>query len=64
MFPKIEAKFKLPQIFLLVLGRYPNMSSVDAAFEPRPKAFNGVGMNRSAHVFLLAVVDLSTAEQS
>ena len=62
MLPKIEAVFELAEIFRHVLLGNPNVSTVDAALEPRPEAFNRVCMDRAAHVLAGAVIDRPVTE--
>src|SRR5712691_7362143 len=51
------AELELPKVPLQVLRGNPHVSPVDAALQRSPKAFDGVGMDLTANVFLLGVVN-------
>src|ERR1700722_15004048 len=53
---KIETELKLDQILLHVLAGNAAMSSLHAALEVRPEAFDGVGVSSTDNVLLPAMV--------
>ena len=54
--PAVIAIFKLLHILLKVLRGNVDVGPADRKLEPRPEAFDAVGMNRSSDIFACAVV--------
>jgi len=55
--PQVVTILKLPKVLLQVLPRNPNVSPVDAAFQNTPKAFDGIGMHRTARPLFSGMVN-------